>query len=213
MNTGDHWEKVYRDHPPGELSWYQPTPQLSLDLITRAAPSRDADILDVGGGNSTLVDALVEVGYRRLTVLDLSPSALEQARLRLGSAADTVTWVSADLLTAELPHAGYDLWHDRAVFHFLTSAEERRRYVAQVRHAVRPGGEVLVATFAEDGPARCSGLEVARYSADSLHGEFGPEFRLQSSTREDHLTPWGSHQAFVYCVCRFEPRGWHRAAA
>jgi SAM-dependent methyltransferase len=208
-----HWDAVYRAHGPSQLSWFQAVPRVSLDLIAQAVPDHSAEILDVGGGTSTLVDGLVAAGYRRVTVLDLSATALHQARERLGPTSATVTWREADVLSVELPRRNFDLWHDRAVFHFLTRPVDRQRYVAQVRHAMRPGGHVLVATFAEHGPTKCSGLEVSRYSPESLHGEFGAGFNLVSSVREEHLTPWGSHQAFVYCLCRFEPHGRRRVAA
>jgi len=159
------------------------------------------------------VDGLLAAGYSRLTVLDLSVSALEQARVRVGRLAATVTWREADVLTVKLARGSIDLWHDRAVFHFLTRAADRHGYVAQVRRAVRPGGHVLVATFAENGPTRCSGFEVARYTPGALHGEFGTGFRLLSSVREQHVTPWGTQQPFVYCLCRFEPAGWAHAVA
>lgn len=202
MDAKAHWEKVYRDKGPDQVSWFQAEARLSQALIAQAAPDRHASILDVGAGASTLVDGLLELGYRRLTVLDLSAAALELTRRRLGAGAAHVTLLEADVLTAALAPAAFDVWHDRAVFHFLTDAAARSRYIAQVRHAVRPGGHVLVATFADDGPLRCSGLDVARYSADALHGVFGADFQLVTSTREDHVTPSGGHQAFVYCLCR-----------
>ena len=158
----------------------------------------------MGGGASTLVDGLVAAGYRGVTVLDLSPSALELSRQRLGAAAHEVTWLEADALSAELPSGHFDVWHDRAVFHFLTAAIDRSRYIEQVRKSVSRGGYVLVATFADDGPTRCSGLPVARYSAGALHHEFGPAFRLVESVREEHVTPAGRTQAFIYCLCQVE---------
>jgi ubiquinone/menaquinone biosynthesis C-methylase UbiE len=173
-------------------------------LIERVAPGRGAAVLDVGAGASTLVDGLLAAGYRRITVLDLSAAALAQARQRLGPAAGGVTWLEADVLTAPLPPAAFDVWHDRAVFHFLTADGERRQYIAQVRRAVRPGGHVMVATFAEDGPERCSGLEVARYSPGALQGQFGPDFTTVESRRDEHRTPKGVVQAFTYCLCRYD---------
>lgn len=213
MDLKSHWERVYRTKGPDQVSWFQPEPTLSLRLIQQVAPSRDSAIIDVGAGASTLVDGLVAAGYGRITVLDLSPAALAQAQQRLPHATDSVVWQEADVLTAELPAAEFDVWHDRAVFHFLTLAAQRARYVAQVRHAVRPGGYALVATFAEDGPTRCSGLNVARYSPNALHSEFGPAFRLVESRREEHNTPWGTRQAFTYCLCRYEPLTSARHAA
>lgn len=205
MDRKQHWESIYNSRKSSEVSWYQSAPRLSLELLTRAVPDRAAFILDVGGGASTLVDGLLAAGYRSVTVLDLSSAALAQARQRLGAEASRVTWLEGDILSVNLPQATFGVWHDRAVFHFLTDPGDRRRYIDQVRRAIRPGAHVLVATFAEDGPTRCSGLEIVRYSAEALHREFGKDFRLLSSTREEHVTPGGAHQAFVYCLCRYEP--------
>ncbi len=205
MDSRTHWESIYRAKLPHQLSWFQAEPRASVDLIRHAVPDVNAAIIDVGGGASTLVDRLLSAGYRRLTVLDLSPSALEAARGRLGPGAGDVTWIEADVLTADLPADHFDLWHDRAVFHFLTAAGDRARYVAQVRTALKLGGHVLVATFADDGPTRCSGLPVVRYTAAALAEEFGAGFRLITSAREEHVTPSGVVQAFVYALCRREP--------
>ncbi len=184
------------------MSWYQPELTLSLGLIRRAAPDTSAAIIDVGGGASTLVDGLLAAGYHRLTVLDLSGLALAAARVRLGAAVAPVTWLESDVLETPFRAGEFDLWHDRAVFHFLTRPSDRRRYVAQARHAVLPGGHVLIATFAPDGPARCSGLDVARYAPEELQAELGAWFRLLSSHREEHHTPDGRTQAFSYCLFR-----------
>jgi 2-polyprenyl-3-methyl-5-hydroxy-6-metoxy-1,4-benzoquinol methylase len=182
-------------------------------LIERVAPDRAAPVIDIGAGASTLVDGLLASGYDNLTVLDLSASALALTQQRLGNASTTVHWQAADVLSAVFAEGAYSVWHDRAVFHFLTDPVDRARYVAQVRRAVRPSGHVLVATFAEDGPSRCSGLEVARYSPKSLHAEFGSPFELVESHRELHATPAGVQQAFTYCVCRVVPESrWHDAA-
>lgn len=213
MDHTAHWDQVYRTKGPNEVSWFQPEARLSLELIQQAAPARDSAILDVGAGASVLVDSLVKAGYRRITLLDISAAALAHARQRLSDAASdvpsdawsSVVWRHADVLTARLPASAIDVWHDRAVFHFLTDPMDRMHYVAQVRHAVRPGGYVLVATFAEDGPTRCSGLDVKHYSADALHSEFGNDFRLTESRREEHRTPTGATQIFTYCLCRYEP--------
>jgi len=207
-----HWEHVYRTKRPTEVSWYQREPLLSLELIRRAVPARPARIIDVGGGASTLADGLLHAGYSNITVLDLSATALAESRGRLGDSAARVQWLEDDVLNATLPEAAYDLWHDRAVFHFLTNAADRAAYVAQVRRAVRPGGHVLVATFAEDGPLKCSGLPVARYSPETLHHEFDGGFELVESVREHHVTPGGSTQSFLYCLCRFVPHRSSRAA-
>jgi 2-polyprenyl-3-methyl-5-hydroxy-6-metoxy-1,4-benzoquinol methylase len=202
MDRHEHWEQVYRTKGPDQVSWFQAEARLSRELIAVTAPDRNAAIIDIGAGASTLVDGLLGLGYRQVTVLDLSSTALELAKARLGPAAGGVTWQAADVLTAQLPEQAFDVWHDRAVFHFLTDASERLRYVAQVRHAVRPGGIVIIATFAEDGPLRCSGLKVARYSPSALQAQLGADFRLLESHREVHTTPSGATQAFTYCVCR-----------
>ena len=202
MDRHEHWEQVYRTKGPDQVSWFQAEARLSRELIAVTAPDRNSAIIDIGAGASTLVDGLLGLGYRQVTVLDLSSTALELAKARLGPAAGGVTWQAADVLTAQLPEQAFDVWHDRAVFHFLTDASERLRYVAQVRHAVRPGGIVIIATFAEDGPLRCSGLKVARYAPSALQAQLGADFRLLESHREVHTTPSGATQAFTYCVCR-----------
>lgn len=205
MNRAAHWERVYRSRGPEQQSWFQAEARLSRELIERLQPDRSAAIIDIGAGASTLIDGLLDSGYHRLTVVDLARTALTLAQERLGSAAAAVRWQTADILHTPLDRGAFDLWHDRAVFHFLTTSADRARYVAQVRRAVRPGGHVLVATFAEDGPTRCSGLEVARYSPEALHAEFGEGFLLLESHREAHVTPAGIQQAFTYCACRRDP--------
>lgn len=201
----EHWNQVYLSKSPSDVSWFQPQAKLSLELIRRAAPDVNSPIIDVGGGASTLVDGLLHAGYRDVTVLDISGAALALARARLGDRAAQVKWIEADVLSHPLPRAAYAVWHDRAVFHFLTDERDRIRYVAQVRAAVRDNGHVIVASFGPDGPEKCSGLDVMRYSPESMHGEFGGGFRLLDSVRETHVTPWGAEQAFVYCMCRMEP--------
>jgi ubiquinone/menaquinone biosynthesis C-methylase UbiE len=198
----EHREAIYRTRDSTEVSWYQPEARLSLDLISRVASDRYSPIIDVGGGASTLVDGLLEAGYRNVTVLDLASSALAIAQKRLGDHATQVTWIAAYVLHAALPSGGYAIWHDRAVFRFLTDPEDRTRYVAQAHRAVRRGGHLVVASFGPDGPTRCSGLPVVRYSPETMHSEFGADFRLLDSVREDHHTPSGATQAFVYCLCR-----------
>lgn len=204
MTTKAHWENVYQTKAEDEVSWYRPHLETSLRLIEDAAPDRDSDIIDVGGGEATLVDDLVSRGYTDVTVLDISQAAIEVAKDRLGFAAAPVHWITGDITSVELEAARYDLWHDRAVFHFLTTADDRAAYVRQVARAVRLGGHVIVATFGLDGPEKCSGLDVVRYDAENLHGEFGPKFRLLDSVTELHETPWGTPQQFMYCFCRVE---------
>lgn len=202
MQSKEHWEKVYTTRATDTVSWFQPHADLSLDLIKATGVGSDAAIIDVGGGASTLVDDLLANGYTDLSVLDLSAAALAAAQRRLGSRAAGVQWIVADVTKAELPARRFDVWHDRAVFHFLTSAEDRAAYVQTVFRAVKPGGHVIVATFAEDGPNQCSGLPVMRYRADELHAEFGEAFTLLSHRKEAHHTPSGKVQQFVYCYCR-----------
>jgi len=202
MSQREHWQDIYRTKRASEVSWYQPEAKVSLDLIRRVEPDLDAPIIDVGGGASTLVDGLLDAGYRNVTVLDIAAASLAVARNRLGKRAGDVAWAEADILTASLPWAGYAVWHDRAVFHFLTNPDDRARYVAKTRESVRPGGYVIVASFAPDGPTQCSGLDVVRYAPDTMHAQFGEGFRLLDSVREEHHTPSGTTQAFVYCLCR-----------
>jgi SAM-dependent methyltransferase len=204
MDPRTHWETIYRIKDFHQLSWFQSAALRSLELITRFSPDHSSPIIDVGAGASVLVDDLIAAGYSDVTVLDLSEAALASSRQRLGSNAARVRWLEGNVLTASLETEAYSVWHDRAVFHFLTGAEDRRSYVDQVRRSVRSGGHVLIATFAEDAPARCSGLPVVRYSAESLHSEFGSEFRMLASEHEEHVTPRGAAQSFLYCLCRRE---------
>lgn len=202
MQSKEHWEHVYSTKSVEAVSWYQPHADHSLALIRATGTDRFGGIIDVGGGASTLVDDLLAEGYTRITVLDLSAAALAAAQRRLADRAGRVTWLEADVTAIQLPAGHYDLWHDRAVFHFLTDEEDRRAYVANVLRSVRPWGHVIVATFAEDGPVKCSGLPVVRYSPDQLHAEFGDSFTLVKHEREAHRTPSGTVQRFIYCYCR-----------
>jgi SAM-dependent methyltransferase len=198
----DHWDSVYGRKAADAVSWYRPHLDRSLAFIEGAGVAKDAAIIDVGGGTSTLVDDLLQRGYGNVTVLDIAPTATDVAKARLGSRATDVKWLVGDITTVELPAHAYDFWHDRAVFHFLRDEPQRRRYVAAVRHALKPGGHIVVATFGPQGPERCSGLDVMRYSPDELHAEFGGQFHKTASSVEVHTTPWGSEQQFVYCYCR-----------
>ncbi len=197
----EHWEKVYKTKAPDAVSWFQEHATRSLEIIRSISAASNAQIIDVGGGASTLVDDLLIGGFKHVSVLDLSTSALEVARKRLGALDQNVTWITGDIRTVDLPAQTYDIWHDRAVFHFLTDPADRMAYVRQVVKAVKPGGHVIVATFAPDGPEQCSGLPVVRYDPDQLHGEFGAAFELLEHASEEHKTPWGSVQHFVYCHC------------
>ena len=204
METKTHWEEVYTANPVTEVSWFQEHSELSLRLIEGTGVAPTGRIIDVGGGASTLVDDLLAHRFQDITVLDISAGALHAAQERLGPRASEVTWLEADITTVSLPCDSYDVWHDRAVFHFLTRATDRQRYVQAVRQSVKPGGHVIVATFAADGPLRCSGLDTVRYSSGSLHAEFGEAFELLESAREMHETPFGTEQKFIYCYCRME---------
>jgi SAM-dependent methyltransferase len=197
-----HWNAVYASKAPTELSWYQPQPARSLELLEQLGIRPDSAIIDVGGGASTLVDALLDRGANNVTVLDISLAALEHARARLGARASTVTWIESDVTNAELPEGAYDVWHDRAVFHFLTNADDRRRYAEVAARALRSGGAAIIATFAPNGPTRCSGLDVVRYDSESLARTLGHEFSLDRSLDELHHTPGGVTQAFTYTVLR-----------
>lgn len=207
MHSKQHWENVYATKAANSVGWYQEHAELSLELIKSTGAAKDAGIIDVGGGASTLVDDLLAEGYSDLTVLDLSGAALQAARKRLGQQADKVRWVEADVTQADLPANRYDVWHDRAVFHFLIAAEQRRAYVRAVQHAVKPGGHVIVATFAEDGPEQCSGLPVMRYRPHELHDEFGGAFELLDYRKDAHRTPSGTAQQFTYCRFRLTGAG------
>jgi 2-polyprenyl-3-methyl-5-hydroxy-6-metoxy-1,4-benzoquinol methylase len=202
MSDPTHWEKVYQTKSPDAVSWYRPHLERSLDFIKRAAPDRSAAIIDVGGGESTLVDDLLADGFSDVTVLDISSVAIEVAKKRLGAAANNVAWLIADITEATLPQRHYDVWHDRAVFHFLTDPQHRAAYVRQVARALKPGGYVIVATFGPQGPLQCSGLDVVRYDADALHDEFGAGFQLVKSDIELHKTPAEKNQQFLYCFCK-----------
>ncbi|HVV48643.1 MAG TPA: class I SAM-dependent methyltransferase [Polyangia bacterium] len=207
MRARDHWEAVYEQKGPERVSWYRPHLERSLGFIEEAHLGRDAAIIDVGGGASTLVDDLLARGYLNVTVLDISLTAIESAKARLGKRASAVRWLTADITQTDLGAGAYDFWHDRAVFHFLRDDEDRRRYVAAAKRSVKPGGHILVATFGPEGPSRCSGLDVVRYDPDGLHGQFGAAFQKVGSSTEVHQTPWGTEQQFVYCYCRLSEGG------
>ena len=197
LDAKAHWEAVYRDRLATDVSWYQREPHLSLRMIDDAGVNHDAAVIDVGGGASVLVDRLIDKGFTDLTVLDVSSRALEQARERLGARADRVAWLVTDV-TRYRPERLFDLWHDRAAFHFLTAAEDRARYVAVLDEAVKAGGWVVIAAFAPDGPRQCSGLPIVRYDGPALAAELGPGYRLEDEARETHLTPAGREQRFGF---------------
>lgn len=204
MDVRTHWERIYTTKAPSQVSWYRPHLETSFALIKRAVHDHTASIIDVGGGESTLVDDLLEAGFPNITVLDVSQAAIDVNKTRLGEKASVVRWLFADITQAELEPKAYDLWHDRAVFHFLTAQEQRTAYVRQVARSVKPGGHVIVSTFGPEGPTKCSSLDVVRYDAEALHHEFGARFRLVESSQEMHQTPFGTTQQFLYCYCRLE---------
>lgn len=204
MDRKTHWEQVYTTKEPNSVSWFQEHAEQSLRLIHATDLGTTAAIIDIGGGASTLVDDLVAESYRDITVLDLSAAALAAARQRNGNRAQDIEWIEGDITEVQLPASRFDIWHDRAVFHFLTEADSRRRYIQQVLQAVRPGGYIIIATFAEDGPEKCSGLPVMRYSPLTLHAEFGDGFKLLTHEKEAHSTPFGTTQQFIYCYCRLD---------
>jgi len=199
--TKEHWEKVYTERKPDEVSWFQEVPTLSLALIEQAGIPKDAAILDMGAGASRLVDRLLAKGYSRVSVLDISGQALSYAKERLGATATKVRWIEADA-TEFTPPEIYDLWHDRAVFHFLTAEVDRERYLHSLRNGLRVGGTLILAAFAPDGPEKCSGLNVCRYDAASAQAVLGTEFELLQEADEAHRTPWDKEQRFKYLVFR-----------
>jgi len=198
-----HWQNVYTTKGENDVSWFQENPAPSLELIDRIGATPASAIVDIGGGASRLVDNLVAKGFQDIAVLDFSAAALDAARARLGAKAGKVTWIVADVTLWE-PSRTYDIWHDRAAFHFLTDPNDRGAYVARLKRALNVGGHAIIATFAPDGPERCSGLPVVRYDAASLGRALGPDFGLVEALRHAHATPWGSQQAFQFSVFRRE---------
>jgi SAM-dependent methyltransferase len=200
MDRQAHWEGVYREKAATALSWYRPHLELSFELIERVAETKRAAILDIGGGASTLVDDLLGAGFDDLSVLDIAEAALSASQHRLGQAARKVRWITEDFLNAQLEPQRYDVCHDRAVFHFLQTEEERAMYIEQAAHILRPKGWLILATFALDGPERCSGLEVSRYNEAGLKNIVGNRFQIIESRRDSHQTPAGNLQEMMYFV-------------
>ncbi len=196
-----HWERIFASKADSEVSWFQADPAPSLEALARIGAGPSAAIIDVGGGASRLVDRLVEQGYADVTVLDLSAAALEAAKARLGEAAGKLSWIVADA-TAWAPARTFDIWHDRAAFHFVVDPDDQASYVERLRRALRPGGFTIIATFAPDGPERCSGLPVARHDSESLSAALGPDFVLVETQRDAHLTPSGAIQRFQFSAFR-----------
>lgn len=202
MSDQAHWNNIYRTKQRTEVSWYAPRLTRSLSCIAAAAPNKDAEIIDIGAGQSTLADDLLERGYHNLNLLDISDAALSQTRERLDARGAKIQWYVGDVTSVALPANRFEVWHDRAVFHFLLEPAQRAAYVAQVRHSVKQGGQVVIATFAPDGPLKCSGLPVARYDAPGLSAELGEGFELIDYAEEAHHTPAGAVQNFIYCRLR-----------
>lgn len=200
-STKEHWDRIYTDLSPEKVSWYQKEPALSLEMIHHSGLEKDGLIIDIGGGASVLVDRLLDEGYRNVAVLDLSAHALAHAKQRLGQKAGQVEWIEADVTGVALSRV-YDLWHDRAVFHFLTEANDRKHYLGTMRRGVRTGGHVIIATFTVGGPTKCSGLDIVQYDAQKLSGELGPEYALLEQKAELHVTPMGKEQKFCYFLFR-----------
>jgi trans-aconitate methyltransferase len=196
-----HWQNVYQTRGEQQVSWSQPSPEPSLGLIEKFAPDRGASVVDIGGGASRLVDALCERGYRHVTVLDLSEAALHSARERLGTEAASVRWVAADATQWQPPHV-FDIWHDRAAFHFLVEPRDRDAYIARLHQGVKHGGHAIIATFAPDGPEKCSGLPVQRYDHVALGNALGADFEPLHHQPHEHVTPWGAAQSFQFSVFR-----------
>ena len=202
MDKKTYWEGVYNEKKPDQVSWYKPHLDLSLQILVNAGLNPSSCIIDVGAGASTLVDDLIERGVKAATVLDISAEALVVSKARLGQRASSVEWIEADITQAKLHKEYYDIWHDRAVFHFLTDSEDRRRYVAVMTEALKLHGQLVMATFSLEGPPRCSGLDIVRYSPQTLQAELGKSFRLIEALEEEHQTPFNTTQKFIYC--RFE---------
>jgi SAM-dependent methyltransferase len=197
MNRKEHWEQAYQTNPPDDVSWFQQEPTLSLRLIAKTSVGKSEGIIDVGGGASVLVDHLLAAGFENVAVLDISRTALHHARTRLGPRAEKVAWFEADITTFRAPRP-FAAWHDRAVFHFLTDPADRQKYVENLRQCLTPAGHVIIATFATDGPQKCSGLEVSRYDAPAISAELGADFKLMEQVDETHVTPWHTPQKFSY---------------
>lgn len=202
MNRQQHWENVYQSKLATEVSWYRDHLENSLQTIVNTQVDKTASIIDVGGGTSTLVDDLLAEGFENISVLDISSKAMEESQKRLGDGAKQIDWIISDITTAGLPEIYYDVWHDRAVFHFFTDAQDRLKYVEMVKRSLKIGGHLIVATFGENGPQKCSGLDVLRYSPVSMQKEFGDAFQLIYSINETHQTPFGTTQEFIYCYFR-----------
>jgi SAM-dependent methyltransferase len=205
MSRKEHWEQVYSGKPPDRLGWYKPRLQTSLEWITALGLEPDAPVIDVGGGASTLIDDLLAAGYSAITVLDIAEPALALLKARLGDKGAAVNWLCGDITNLELPENAFALWHDRAVFHFLTEVPDRELYKRNLTRALRPGGYLIIGTFAPEAPPKCSGLPVQRYDLELLHETLGPAFELRQHRKEMHVTPGGVEQMYLYGEFRFAP--------
>jgi SAM-dependent methyltransferase len=197
VDRQQHWQRIYETNQPRDVSWFEATPAVSLQMLEAAGLTTETCVVDVGGGDSHLIDALLTRGLHCLAVLDISAAALARARARLGPAAHTPIWIEADV-TGDWSLKPMDIWHDRAAFHFLTEQSDRERYLQHLGETLKPGGTAVIATFALDGPERCSGLPVVRYSPETLAAELGPAFRRVEALHHLHETPAGAHQSFQY---------------
>lgn len=203
MNTlKEHWNRIYQTRASSEMSWTQEVPKTSLDLIHKTGVTKQAAIIDIGGGLSSLVSHLIDLGFSQLSVVDISDIAIRKNRESLGERAKAVNWLVGDITDISLPHDHFDVWHDRAVFHFLTEENKRLAYKKHLMQALKPGGWVILSTFSTEGPEKCSGLSVVRYDENSLLKELGPRFKLGEVVRETHKTPWGVDQAFISISAR-----------
>lgn len=200
MDRRDHWDRIYASKSAGEVGWYRPHLEMSLELIRRAGAGKASAVIDIGGGLSALAGDLLEEGFEDVTVLDVSGEALRKCGQSLGERGRSIRWIEGDVTKVALEPLRYDLWHDRAVFHFLTYAGDRRAYAQAAERALRPGGHLVIATFSPTGPPKCSGLDVVRYDPESLRREFGERFSLVHAARERHITPSGAGQDYVYCL-------------
>lgn len=197
FNRKQHWENVYTSKDPDQVSWFEKQEPVSLDFF-KTKVAKGARIIDIGGGDSYLAEALLDLGFTDITVLDISEAALERAKKRLGLKAEQITWTVADIVDFK-PDQAYDVWHDRAVFHFLTKEEDISRYRELVAASITPGGQLIIATFSDEGPLKCSGIEICQYTEESLAALFAADFDVQASFRRDHQTPFNTQQNFVFC--------------
>jgi len=198
QSSKDHWERVYKKHASTEVGWYQVHPENSLKLINNTGTGTDCRIIDVGGGTSKLIGQLLDQGYKKLSVLDISGISIEKAKSQLGEKSSLIEWIEADITKFNVVEQ-YDVWHDRAVFHFLTEAGDRKGYINSLNQALKLNGHLIIATFSLDAPQKCSGLPVVRYCSDTLHDELGDNFNLVESSEEDHVIPSGVKQNFIFC--------------